>query len=1571
MESFADQIARATSARGTEVAVSDVSFHEDRQEEISEAQLSTPDSTEEKSTLETSVEVPSSEFSTHSVMHDMTFTTTEKIPTDEIISDQITDVPTESAFQGETSVVRVNVEPERPPSPQSMFRKDDEAYISEVPQEYTAELLKADEEDEKEEETIGTVQEIEQAPADDLAVLDDEPDAELEALADDQDEADDYGHSPVETAPDAEGRTSSGSRSDPQLRELQASETPDRFDLKTDVLDERPVSPEPDGAEQEDEKEPEAKLPEDGYSSPPVQVEELQREERMDTGSDEVFKVRASEFVQSVMTEATTKVVQKEDSDEEMISDEENEEPIQLMVKEIEVHREYSPETPSEDEGRHDIIREEDEEMEELVESEEVPGITVTQHLHEEVHQDDYPTSYAPKEVLGDDGTRSQESDMEIEEKSDEEGDRVMLEEDSFLDMVMPPPEEMTSEQMESELPTQEQDPFLVKGLPARLPKETSETEAMETDYGNVVVGQVALDHEIKTKFIQFEPTEQDLEGVLDKGEIMIVDTSGISPDSFGSVEMSDEEEKAVAEELEGTVGDKTPDLASPDHELAPAALVSDATGPFQVTTAISIDAADKLLIQADEIQSPEDYGDSSSVDSFATVVATNQDDEQGEDHEDRLAEVASMTSSIHSDIHTPILEDSHQPEAPISIDVRDITPFDEDETEKMSESSSSSDKFEVIEKSEVKNREDEAGKESSEEEETYEMIVRDDADLEALQDRSLDFMTYPRRELEGIKEESESDHRDSGETTTSSSEKLENTSTTHSSDRIYSSPDLPLTSPDIQGKKFFSKSGERDDISVSSSLLEFEELEKEAAEKGSLESFILKEQTSPGLSGIVRIEDKENVSLSSSLAEFEKIESEMIHSVSMEKVKPEGKSSEENGSLSSLTEFEKLETQLQQESDAEKGRSSSDSLGTGYPVDQISLKSSNSSLLEFERLEQVMIADDDQELEEEAKKVVTLLESGALLPTDQSESDGPGDSPGRKEFATLSQEKLVDPPELSRDASLDRDDLIVPVATVPSKEEEDMDRDSLSDQEEGQKEIEEIIQEASKNVETFTEPVVATEAVRVSRQLQEALRSASLDSEECAIEHGHSSGAEADIDSLDGRDNEELKKASLVAAGIVGAVATATIISDVVPAEQITREIDVDSLQGSDSHSKSGALDSDSLQDQDSVMQISAESFELDRTGASTSPLPEFQIMHRSSDSANIMDRSADSLEMDRAVAETLNAMERSTEDSSIGGIMERSIDSLELDPSMPESQSGQSFDRDSLHDTEPMTTESTEATQTENVKLTSADSLNEPEGPQGVPPPGVMEMSVESGAWSQSSSLMSQDTLKSSGSELYSHRDIMMVSCESPDEFDKSSGETEKLDRITEHTVSTTAQYKVTYQEGASYHVTTEETLGRTELLDSEGNITTESELMALMDNQDFTKIEARELSEEYQEYESMEYCEEADARQSSEPREKVEGSGSPMDQGRESGEARAAIGQISLESLRPQSYQPVQFYEPSSAAHSNLSSPSSESSHSETCYCGPAYTSATGGAPLAPRLGATSSSGDKPAELGGSTN
>ena len=145
LESFADHIADTAAGRAVEVTVADVSFHEERHEEISETQESTLEARDEKQTMDTSTEIVSSEFATRSVMEDLTVTTTDKMLTSDqtlydldMPSDHITDVPADSA----ASAVDVEEEPERPPSPlQSMFEQD-EAYISEIPQEYTADALK-------------------------------------------------------------------------------------------------------------------------------------------------------------------------------------------------------------------------------------------------------------------------------------------------------------------------------------------------------------------------------------------------------------------------------------------------------------------------------------------------------------------------------------------------------------------------------------------------------------------------------------------------------------------------------------------------------------------------------------------------------------------------------------------------------------------------------------------------------------------------------------------------------------------------------------------------------------------------------------------------------------------------------------------------------------------------------------------------------------------------------------------------------------------------------------------------------------------------------------------------------------------------------------------------------------------------------------------------------------------------------------------------------------------------------------------------------------------------------------
>ncbi|KAJ8318453.1 hypothetical protein KUTeg_003544 [Tegillarca granosa] len=59
------------------------------------------------------------------------------------------------------------------------------------------------------------------------------------------------------------------------------------------------------------------------------------------------------------------------------------------------------------------------------------------------------------------------------------------------------------------------------------------------------------------------------------------------------------------------------------------------------------------------DMHSQEDTGDSSSVDSFTTVVPANEEDQQ--DDEDRLEDFASMTSSFNSDVHGKVLDEERE----------------------------------------------------------------------------------------------------------------------------------------------------------------------------------------------------------------------------------------------------------------------------------------------------------------------------------------------------------------------------------------------------------------------------------------------------------------------------------------------------------------------------------------------------------------------------------------------------------------------------------------------------------------------------------------------------------------------------------------------------------------------------------------------------------------------------------------------------------------------------------------------------------------------------------------------
>ncbi|XP_025112404.1 uncharacterized protein LOC112575051 [Pomacea canaliculata] len=129
----------------------------------------------------------------------------------------------------------------------------------------------------------------------------------------------------------------------------------------------------------------------------------------------------------------------------------------------------------------------------------------------------------------------------------------------------------------------------------------------------------------------------------------------------------------------------------------------------------------------------------------------------------------------------------------------------------------------------------------------------------------------------------------------------------------------------------------DRDDVSVTSSLAEFEKLEREIDQSGSnnsVDRFVHESKSSGGKSG--------SGSGSGSVA----------------------------GSVSSLAEFEKLEAECMGDSD--ERRSSEDS-----SLHRRSETSSLASLTEFERIERDLLM--SNELEAEAQKIVSILESGNL----------------------------------------------------------------------------------------------------------------------------------------------------------------------------------------------------------------------------------------------------------------------------------------------------------------------------------------------------------------------------------------------------------------------------------------------------------------------------------------------------------------------------------------------------------------------------------------------------------------
>ena len=259
------------------------------------------------------------------------------------------------------------------------------------------------------------------------------------------------------------------------------------------------------------------------------------------------------------------------------------------------------------------------------------------------------------------------------------------------------------------------------------------------------------------------------------------------------------------------------------------------------------------------------------------------------------------------------------------------------------------------IQKTQLENIEDECGKESVKEdvgEDIEEEFYEEEEEKDELEDdEDLDkepTSIITTRPLPVITEE---DEKRSSSKTTSSSDKIDQGTNTSESSNNKTCAELKKS---MEKKKHGHRKTEKDSISVSSSLLEFENLEKEIIEKGSVSS------VSVGQTAKQSAKERDDASVTSSLAEFENLEKEIMDQPGSQET--ESKSS---GSSAAELDFHKQK---------------------GHAEDRYR-SSSSSSLAEFEQLEQQMKV--DEELSVEAQKVALMLEKGSLpIRDDISDSD-------------------------------------------------------------------------------------------------------------------------------------------------------------------------------------------------------------------------------------------------------------------------------------------------------------------------------------------------------------------------------------------------------------------------------------------------------------------------------------------------------------------------------------------------------------------------------------------------------
>lgn len=812
---------------------------------------------------------------------------------------------------------------------------------------------------------------------------------------------------------------------------------------------------------------------------------------------------------------------------------------------------------------------------------------------------------------------------------------------------------------------------------------QTSSSSERTTEVTSSVLSSVTTRTEVQTTVTSSElhtvsVSDRFLGKSSDSSSFSVCSDIGETGQWFSISKMSSEQVSEQELKSERTV--KSTTIAMPSERVSEFQPDNRSTLKFEKVTSVStsipirkslsVGSADSLddekSTEGAKSSEIEDLGDTSSVDSFTTVVAA--DEEEKDDDEDRMADFASLTSSVHSDIMGGGVGDDDD-------NLNEKDPLEElmawAKDKKVKDSFQISEDIEEEEILEDKDRDEEMFPWNKDSANVIGIMPHpwrkdeEDSDSVGGSDR---YDYVDRTALSVITELSDEDRFEIINKEEIESESTGSGTGTGSDSRHYSSPDFPPPSP-MSNLKFFNKSAERDDISVSSSLLEFERLEREinqsrssgSIENGSKDSFGGSLDETKFLSKSL---EKDDVSISSSLADFERLEREVAQGSSdssIEKIfspaivsPPEtGKSSEKSsvsGSMTSLAEFERLEKEMI----GDESRKSTCSIESSFShVSITSITSSQASLNEFERLEQEFTI--AEELEKEAQKIVSILEAGSLLPN-----------------------QYTSEPELSHSESL-ATTLEIKV-TKPSKD-DDMDKDSV----EGREDIDE---------DSLSENKKKTRGDAVD-----------------------------DTDSLDG-DRSEM---------------TSSITSAILKSESATKigtDYDIDSLHDS-THSSDGAMkiSSDSLGEKLGMSKPENDKFDTDSLTDQEGVIEKSQEANQAA-----MEKSSDSLELKESV-------------------MEKSTDSLEL----------------SDKDQEKVETDSLQGA--EDAMQASVDSL---ESYQIVAKHNVMEVSMDSagtGGWSSASSMFSRssiDTMRSADKEEHVETgqgqipDEMAASMESWEEYE-----------------------------------------------------------------------------------------------------------------------------------------------------------------------------------------------------------